>query len=167
MIPEATSAPQAPVRFERRYENAEIRDLWDLWTTKEGFESWWGPRGFRVEVHKLDLRVGGDLHYDMIAVDPEMIAFMKQANMATSHATRAMFVSIKPLQQLEIAHVMDFVPGQKPYENRIHAEFFREERGVRMLITVQPHPDPEWTQRAAAGMESQLTKVPDLLAARR
>src|SRR5581483_11632459 len=54
---------QAPVRFERRYENAEVQDLWELWTTKEGFESWWGPQGFRVQVHKLDLREGGELLY--------------------------------------------------------------------------------------------------------
>ena len=41
-----------PIQFERRYDNAAIEDLWDLWTTKEGFESWWGPQGFRVAVHE-------------------------------------------------------------------------------------------------------------------
>ena len=46
---------------------APIEDLWGLWTTKDGFESWWGPEGFRVEVHKLEARVGGALRYDMIA----------------------------------------------------------------------------------------------------
>ena len=37
------------VVIERTY-RAQAEELWDLWTTKTGFESWWGPEGFRVEV---------------------------------------------------------------------------------------------------------------------
>src|SRR5262249_33091215 len=111
MTPPTSAAPQAPVRFERRYENAQVQDLWELWTTKEGFESWWGPEGFRVAVHKLDLRSGGELVYDMIASGPDQIEFMKKANMPLSHTTRARFGEIVPLRQLELVHVVDFVPG--------------------------------------------------------
>jgi uncharacterized protein YndB with AHSA1/START domain len=166
MTPETSAAAQAPVRFDRRYENAEVRDLWDLWTTKEGLETWWGPQGFRIEVHKVDLRVGGELMYDMIASAPEQIEFMKKANMPLSIATRASFGEIAPLRHLEIVHVIDFVPGMPPYENRIRVEFSSEKGAARMVVTVEPHSTPEWTQRAAMGMESQLTKVPDVLAAR-
>jgi uncharacterized protein YndB with AHSA1/START domain len=155
---------QAVIRLERRYE-AAVEDLWFLWTTKDGFESWWGPEGFRVEVHKLDLRVGGELVYDMIAAAPEQIEFMKKANMATSHATRATFVEIVPLQRLEISHLIDFIPGQRPYENRTRVEFFPAGSSVRMVINTEEHPDKEWTQRATAGWESQLTKLPAALAA--
>ena len=157
---------QALIRLERRYE-AAVEDLWFLWTTKEGFESWWGPEGFRVEVHKLDLRVGGELVYDMIAADPAQIEFMKKANMAISHGTRATFVEIVPLQRLEISHLIDFIPGLRPYENRTRVEFFPEGRNVRMVINTEEHPDKEWTQRATAGWESQLTKLPAALAARK
>jgi uncharacterized protein YndB with AHSA1/START domain len=157
---------QAVIRLERRYE-AAVEDLWFLWTTKEGFESWWGPEGFRVEVHKLDLRVGGELVYDMIAAAPEQIEFMKKANMATSHGTRATFVEIVPLQRLEICHLIDFIPGKRPYENRTRVEFFPAGSSVRMVINTEEHPDKEWTQRATAGWESQLTKLPAALAARR
>jgi hypothetical protein len=31
--------------LERTY-RVPIEDLWELWTTKAGFESWWGPEGF-------------------------------------------------------------------------------------------------------------------------
>lgn len=164
MTPETTA--QAPVRFERRYENAEVRDLWELWTTKEGFESWWGPQGFRVEVHKLDLRDGGELVYDMIASAPEQIEFMKKANMPLSHGTRGRFEHITPLRHLELVHIIDFVPGMKPYEQRIRVEFSSDKGAARMVVTAEPHSTPEWTQRAAMGMESQLTKVPGVLAAR-
>ena len=91
MTNETTHGSKPVVRTERKYEGV-VEDLWYLWTTKEGFESWWGPEGFRVEVRKLDLRVGGELVYDMIAVGAQEIEFMKKANMPVSHGTRGTFV---------------------------------------------------------------------------
>src|SRR5882672_3857 len=105
-------ASQAVIRLERRYE-AAVEDLWYLWTTKEGFESWWGPEGFRVEVRKLDLHVGGELEYDMIAVAPEQIEFLRRANMPASHGTRGTFALITPFESLEIIHMIDFIQGMR------------------------------------------------------
>jgi uncharacterized protein YndB with AHSA1/START domain len=166
MTNETPRATKPVVRVERKYEGV-VEDLWYLWTTKEGFESWWGPEGFRVEVSKLDLRVGGELVYDMIAVDPQQIEFLRKFNMPASHGTRGTFAEIVPLQRLAIAHMIDFVPDLRPYENTILAEFFPEGTSVRMVISVEEHPAPEWTQRSIQGLESQLTKVPAALAARR
>ena len=166
MTDKPVSAARPPIKFERSYE-ALVKNLWDLWTTKEGFESWWGPEGFRVEVHTIDLRVGGELFYDMIAVGAEQIQYMKSAGWATSHETRGKFVEIEPLRRLKILHLIDFIPGVEPYENNIAVEFFPEGTSVRMVITVDQHPDEEWTRRASAGLESQLTKLPTALAARR
>ena len=164
---DASSRPtQQSLRMERRYTGIEVQDLWDLWTTKEGFESWWGPEGFRVRVHKLEPRVGGELHYDMIAVGEREIAYMKQANMAPSHHTRATFISFRPLQQLELVHVIDFIPGLAAYDNHMSVEFRQEPAGAAMIITIEPHPQPEWTRQTGRGMESQLTKVPGALALR-
>jgi uncharacterized protein YndB with AHSA1/START domain len=56
----------AKVVVERKY-RARLEELWDLWTTKEEFESCWAPEGFRVEVFTLEARLGGTLHYDMTA----------------------------------------------------------------------------------------------------
>lgn len=61
---------KAKVVVERTY-RAAIEDVWDLWTTKEGFESWWGPQGFRVEVQEIAARVDGALRFEMIADAPE------------------------------------------------------------------------------------------------
>lgn len=159
-------AARPPVIFERSYE-APVEDLWDLWTTKEGFESWWGPEGFRVEVHRLDARVGGELIYDMIASGAEQIAYMQQAGMPLSHATRGTFVEVEPLRRLTLMHLIDFVPGVEPYENNISVEFSREGRIARMVVSIEPHRDDFWTRQSAAGFESQLTKVPAALASRR
>jgi uncharacterized protein YndB with AHSA1/START domain len=66
--------------MERTY-RAALEEVWALWTTKEGVESWWGPEGFAVAVHHLDLRVGGALQYTMTATAPEQVAFMQGAGM--------------------------------------------------------------------------------------
>ena len=49
------AATRKRITLERVY-CAELQDVWDLWTTKDGIESWWGPGGFTVVVRKLDLR---------------------------------------------------------------------------------------------------------------
>lgn len=166
MTDNTASAARSPIKFERRYD-ASVEDLWDLWTTKEGFESWWGPEGFRVEVHRMDLRVGGELFYDMIAVGTDEIAWMKKEGMPVSHETRGTFVEVAPYSRLKIQHMIDFIPGLKPYENNILVEFIPEGSSVRMVVAIDRHPDEEWTSRAAAGFESQLTKLPAALASRR
>jgi uncharacterized protein YndB with AHSA1/START domain len=160
-----TASARQPLKFERSYD-APVEDLWDLWTTKEGFESWWGPEGFRVEVRKLDLRVGGELLYDMIAAGAEQIASMKSAGMPVSHETRGKFVEIEPPSRLRIQHLIDFIPGVEPYEHDIAVELIPKGASVRMVVTVDPHHNEEWTRLAAEGFASQLKKLPGALAAR-
>ena len=166
MTNETARATQTPITFDRTYD-APVQDLWDLWTTKDGLEAWWGPEGFRVEVHELDLQVGGRLRYDMIADAPEQIEFMKKSGMGTSHDTRGTFVEIEPLRRLKILYTIDFLPEVEPYENNVLVEFLPEGESVRMRITVDPHIDEKWTGMAKQGWESQLTKLPAALAARR
>ena len=120
-----------------------------------------------MDVHTIDPRAGGELFYDMIAAGAAQIEYMKKEGMPASHATRGTFVEIEPLRRLKIRHMIDFIPGVEPYENNMLVEFLPESGGVRMVITVDPHIDDEWTRRATAGLESQLTKLPGALARRR
>jgi uncharacterized protein YndB with AHSA1/START domain len=144
--------------IERTY-RAQAEELWDLWTTKTGFESWWGPEGFRVEVHALEARVGGTLHYDMIADAPEQIEAMKRMGQPTSHQTRGKFIEIRALERLAITHMIDFLPGVKPYESTMVVEFFPSGEMVRMVITMDPMHDEEFTKMSTMGMTSQLVKL--------
>ena len=155
---ELAGASDRKVVIERTY-RATIEELWELWTTKEGFESWWGPEGFRAEVHAIEPRVNGRLHYDMIADSPEMIAAMKQMGRPTSHEARARFTEIRPHERLAITSVIDFLPGVIPYESTIVAEFFPSGEWVRMVVTLHPMHDEEFTKMSAEGLSSQLTKL--------
>lgn len=144
--------------LERTYQ-ASVADLWELWTTKEGFESWWGPEGFRVEVRSLELRPGGQLQYAMIATDPHQIAFMKQAGMPISTDTAITFTEIVPQRRLGYLNLVGFVPGVAPYEVGTVMELHPGPQGVTMRITLDGMHDAEWSQRMAAGFESQLRKL--------
>src|SRR5258708_20905094 len=68
---------------------APIEDVWELWTTREGIESWWGPDGFSVKVLELELRPGGALRYAMTATAPDQVPFMKQACTPLRSSTHA------------------------------------------------------------------------------
>src|SRR5262245_54142638 len=125
---------------ERTY-RASLQEIWELWTTKEGFESWWGPEGFRVEVHTLEARVGGLLHYDMIADSPEMIAEMKRMGQPISHQTRGKFSEMEHHKRLALTHLIDFLPGVKPYESTMRMELHPSGDSVRMVVTLAPMHD--------------------------
>lgn len=144
--------------IERTY-RARIEEIWELWTTKAGFESWWGPQGFRVEVHALEARVGGALQYDMIADSPEMIAAMKKMGQPTSHATRSRFTELKPRERLVLTNLIDFLPGVEPYESVIAVDLSAVGDSVRMVVTLDAMHNDEFTQMQNQGFTSQLTKL--------
>ena len=147
--------------LERTYE-AAVEDVWSLWTTKEGIESWWGPEGFTVTVQKLDLRPGGELLYSMTATGANQIAFMKKAGMDLTSHCRITYTEIDPMRRLAYTHLVDFVPGVEAYNVATVVEFFVERSRVRMVVRMDAMHSEEWTHRAIAGWESQLSKADKL-----
>jgi uncharacterized protein YndB with AHSA1/START domain len=163
--PDSPAAKTKQVRLERTYA-ASIEDVWELWTTKEGIESWWGPDGFAVTVHELDLRVGGKLLYAMTAVGAPQIEFMKQAGMALSTESRITFKEVTPPRRLVYAHLTDFIPGVAPYDVDTQLELEAVDGGVKLVLTLDPMHSEEWTQRAVMGWEMELGKLAQALEAR-
>jgi uncharacterized protein YndB with AHSA1/START domain len=146
--------------------NATLAEVWALWTTKDGIESWWGPDGFRVEVRSLDLRPGGELRYGMIAVAPQMIEFMKKNGMPTVSETLIRYREIVPQARLVYVNVVDFVPGVTAYDVDTVVELSATAAGVQLKLTLDPMHDDVWTRRATMGWEMELGKLERLLAAR-
>jgi uncharacterized protein YndB with AHSA1/START domain len=152
------------ITIERTYQ-ASIEDVWDLWTTKDGIESWWGPEGFTVKVRKLDLRPGGALEYAMTATALEQIEFMKGAGMPLTTEARLIYKEVAPRRRLAYEHLADFIPGVEPYTVASIVELQPGAQGVRMVLTFDPMHDEQWTQRMVMGWESQLGKLAKALAA--
>jgi uncharacterized protein YndB with AHSA1/START domain len=152
------------ITLERTYK-APVTDVWELWTTKEGIESWWGPDGFRVTVHSIDLRPGGEMFYAMTAVEPDQIAFMKKAGMPTTTESRVTYREIVPLERLAYLHLVDFVPGVAAYDVETVVELHPGPQGVRLVLTFDAMHDEHWTNMARMGWENELGKLDKALAA--
>ena len=160
-----TAGARPRVTLERTF-RAAVEDVWELWTTKDGIESWWGPEGFEVEVLDLDLRPGGALLYAMSAVAPDQVAFLKQAGMPVRNEHRLTYDEVVPNRRLAYRHVVDFVPGASHYEVVTEVDLETGPHGVRMVLTFDAMHDEQWTRMATMGWESELGRLAGRLEAR-
>ena len=160
-----SAASRKRLTLERVY-RADVRDVWDLWTTKKGIESWWGPGGFTVTVRELDLRSGGSLLYAMTAFAPLQMAFMKQAGMSLTQELRITFTEVVPSRRLAYVHLADFIPGVEPYDIATVVEFHPTSEGVRLVLTFDAMHSDEWTERPVMGWENELGKLAAVLDSR-
>ena len=148
--------------------DASLDLVWELWTTKEGMESWWGPPGFQVKVNKLELRAGGALEYVMTAVAEPQIAFMKQHNQPLSTSLKARYTKVTPKTAASWMNLADFIPGIEPYE--VETRLTLTELGsdsVRVDLELDAMHDEFYTSMATQGWESELGKLADVIASRK
>jgi uncharacterized protein YndB with AHSA1/START domain len=97
------------------------RDLvFKVWSEAEHLKNWWGPKGFKLAVAKLDFRPGGVFHYNMQSPDghkmwgkfvyheiesPEKIVFVNSFSDPEGNIVRAPFSATFPL---EIRNLLTF-----------------------------------------------------------
>jgi uncharacterized protein YndB with AHSA1/START domain len=155
----ARAAATGPELVMERTYRASVQELWEMWTTREGFESWWPPEGSRTRVHVIEARLNGRLHYEMIAETPEMVAVMQELGLPAAHVERARFAEFRPMERLVLAIMMDFLPGIAAYEGTLTVDFFPAGESVRMVITLGPMHSDEFTQMASEGLASQLRNL--------
>lgn len=55
---------QHPFEITRTFE-ASRELVFQIWTQPEHLRHWWGPKGCKIEVYRLDLQPGGIFHYSM------------------------------------------------------------------------------------------------------
>jgi len=139
---------------------ASMALVWEMWTTKDGIESWWGPPGFEVVVNRLELRVGGGLEYVMTATGPEQIAFMKQANQPLSMTLKARYTLVDPKQRASWMNLADFIPGIEPYEVETRLTLTAlDQQTTRVDLDFDAMHDDFYTSMAQQGWEAELGKL--------
>lgn len=42
-----------------------LEKVWQAWTNAEQLSQWWGPKGCKLDIHRLEFRAGGFFHYAM------------------------------------------------------------------------------------------------------
>ena len=154
----STKTSSQVVTFERTY-RATAQELWDMWTTKDGFESWWAPEGFRAEVSRIEPRLGGALDYAMIAETPEGAAALAQVGQPPVVETRCRFSEFEPPRRLQLTLMIDFFAGVPPYESTVEVELAPDGDRVRMVLTLHGLHTAELSRMQAEAVESQLKKL--------
>jgi uncharacterized protein YndB with AHSA1/START domain len=151
----------------QRHLAAPPQTVFELCTTKEGIESWWAPDGFVAEVEQLDPRPGGELIYTFTATAPEQVQFMEGAGLPLTTRARKKFTEVVPGERLRYDSLVDFVPGIEPYEHNTLVELFAAngDAGTRLVMTLEPLHDEEWTERIVMGRSNELDNLERLLSA--
>jgi len=156
------SSERRKVTIERSFASS-IEEVWDLWTTKDGIESWWGPDGFATKVQKIDLRPGGELLYTMTAVGSDQIEFLKRAGMPVVQVVRARYTEVVPPTRLAYTTLADFFPGIEPYDAATTVALYPTANGVRLVLTLDEMHDAHMTKLAVMGWESELARLARVL----
>jgi uncharacterized protein YndB with AHSA1/START domain len=116
MTTEAQSAPTQDFSISRTFDAPRQR-VWQAWTDPQALAQWWGPKGCKIRVIKLDVKAGGAFHYAMefqpghemfgrfvyreIAA-PERIVFVNSFSDAAGGITRAPFPQLGDTWPLEV-----------------------------------------------------------------
>jgi len=148
-----------------RHLAAQPETVFELWTTKQGIESWWAPDGFVAEVEKLEPRAGGELVYTFTATAPEQVQFMERAGLPLTTLARKTFTEIVPGERIRYHSLVDFVPGVEPYHHDTLVELRPTDGGVHLVMTIEPLHDAEWTERIVMGRNNELDNLERVLAA--
>lgn len=152
------------IKLERTF-RASVDDVWELWTSKDGLEAWWGPHGFTTEVLQLQARKDGVLRYRMTATDKEIVAFMKKSNLPLSTESRGSFEAFDPKSGLTLTQILDFIPGVDAYPMAARVKLVAEGDQVHLSVVLDAAHDAVWTERSVAGWNQQLDRLVEAAAA--
>jgi uncharacterized protein YndB with AHSA1/START domain len=142
-------------RLERTY-IAPAELIWELLTTAAGLEEWWAPDGFETRVSELDLRPGGQLRGVMTATAPEQVAFMRSAGLPLSAELCKTFTAVQPPTRLAYVSLIDFVPGQEPYEHLTTIDIEPAGDRTNVVMMLDPLHDEAFTRQHHAHRGEEL-----------
>jgi uncharacterized protein YndB with AHSA1/START domain len=157
MTTELTPSPNA-ARLERTYD-APPELIWELWTTPAGLGEWFAPDGFESRVSELELRPDGQLRFTMTATAPEQVAFMRDAGVPLSVDLRKTFTEVAPPARLAYRSLIDFIPGQEPYEHLTIVDIEPAGDRTKVVMTIDPLHDETWTQGYRAHRGNELDNL--------
>ena len=110
--------------------------IWKAWTDPKQIVKWWGPRGFRLIVHQMDVRTGGTWKSTMVGPD------------GTEYRNDCVFVEVVKPQRIVYA----LAGGKKELDDtQAEVTWTFEAQGEKTRVTLRMlFPTAEARQRAAA-----------------
>lgn len=106
--------------------NARRDIVFSAWTDPQHLPNWFGPAGFKIETKEIDIRVGGQWRFDMIAPNGHR------------YTNRMVFRRIEPATLIEIDHGTD--TADDPGRFRTTITFDEQSDGKTVITLRQLHP---------------------------
>ena len=100
--------------------------VFKVWTDPQHLPMWFGPEGFKVETHEIDIRVGGRWRFVFVGPD------------GTRYDNRMVFLKIEPPHLLEMNHGHD--TDDDPNQFRTIVTFDEQSNGKTVVTLRQLHP---------------------------
>lgn len=141
--------------------SAPRHNVWQAWTTPELFAQWWGPKGWKTEVKKMEFSEGGELHYGMKCEDPDQKDWYGKYSWGLST-----YHSIKPEDGFDYDDAFCdenavVTPGMPVL--KISMQFIEEGEFTRVVSTSVFDQAADLEQVIAMGMKEGLTQTWDRL----
>jgi uncharacterized protein YndB with AHSA1/START domain len=117
----SSTVAAAPEFVITRVFDAPRQLVWQAWTEPERLAQWWGPKGCKIRVAKLEVRPGGIFHYAMQfkpghdmwgrfiyreIAEPERLVYVSSFSDPDGGITRAPFSQLNQMWPLEILNTM-------------------------------------------------------------
>ena len=158
--------PRPTITVMRLYRSS-LAEFWDLLTTREGLESWWGPEEVVTRVRRLELRPGGYLEYSLTTMNLDQVEALNKAGLPLGRVARITYTKVVPRRRLAYKTKIDFIPDVAPYEVATSVEVSAVNEGVKMVVNRDTMHDAFWTQTAALDLDRQLNRLWKLIEDRR
>lgn len=108
---------------------ADRETAFQAWTDPAQIVQWFGPDGFKIETHEIDIRAGGLWRFDMVAPD------------GTRFSNRMAFLRVEAPRLIEAIHGTDI--DNDPDCFRLLVTFDQQDNGKTVVTLRQMHPTPE------------------------
>ncbi|MCA1029581.1 SRPBCC domain-containing protein [Bacillus timonensis] len=133
--------------------DAPIEKVFAMWTEEQHLGNWWSPKGFSIEISKLECKPGGVFHYKQTTPDgfamwgrfeyrevrqPNKLVYINSFSDEEGNVVRAPFSSTFPLQ----------------IENTLI--FTEEEGGTKLVMSGVPFQATDEEREAFKGMHDAI-----------
>lgn len=126
--------------------------VFEAWTNPEHIVRWFGPKGFELTTHEIDIRVGGRWRFDFVAPD------------GTRWGNRMVFLEVRKPELLVFDHGADKDNDEEQF--RVTVTFDEQSNGKTVVTLRQLHPTAELrAQKIAFGAVEYGFQTLDKLAA--
>jgi uncharacterized protein YndB with AHSA1/START domain len=131
---------------------APPQKVFELWTDPEKLVKWWGPEGFTIPAHALDIRPGGSWRTTMKSPDGSLFT------------VSGIYRTIDPPRRLVFTWAWDDDKGTRGHETEVTVMFHPAPGGTRLTLVQQRFETVDGRDNHNKGWTSSFEKLTRLAA---